>query len=73
MQQNLQYRAPNRMWGQAITHIEIDKEGKMWAHNEEYATQINYCPFTGTPAPTKMIVIDKEKYKAYINEQDQSK
>lgn len=70
MQHNLKYLAPNKMWGQAITYIEIDEDRKMWAHNEEYATQINYCPFTGTPAPVQMVVVDKEKYKLYINEQN---
>ena len=70
MKQNLQYRAPAKMWGQAVTHVEVDKNGKMWVHNEEYATQVNYCPFTGAPAPTQMTVIDKEKYKLYIDEQN---
>lgn len=70
MKQNLHYRAPYKMYGSAIENIEIDENGKMWADNSEYSTQINYCPFTGAPAPTQMIVIDKEKYKLYINEQD---
>lgn len=70
MKQSLQYRAPDKMWGQAITHVEIDKEGKMWAHNGEYATQVNYCPFTGVPAPVKMTAVDRVNFKLYVNEQD---
>jgi len=32
--------------GMAITHIE--KTGDRWeAHNEEYGTFVNYCPFCG--------------------------
>lgn len=28
-----------------ITYV---KDGKMWADNLEYATEIDYCPFCGT-------------------------
>lgn len=79
-----EHRAPNELWGPAITYTRIDDEGKMWAGNDEYETQVNYCPFTGNPAPKQMTLKDvpymnyredinnpKEVYiKEYINERE---
>jgi hypothetical protein len=69
-QQFLSYRAPKNIWGSAITYVKINKDGKMWVGNDEYETQVNYCPFTGTPAPVQMKSIYHKDYKIYNNEQD---
>lgn len=75
------HTAPEGLWGHAVTYTRIDEEGKMWIGNHEYETQVNYCPFTGEPAPKQMILGDVEKwtygedktpvkklFKEYINE-----
>ena len=48
------YLAPNEIYGAAITEIIEGEDGKMWASNSEYATQINFCPFTGKKASVQM-------------------
>lgn len=49
-----QYRAPDDLFGVAIRYTCIDDEGKMWVGNDEYETQVNYCPMTGEKAPVQM-------------------
>ena len=38
--------------GPAVEQILQDAEGRWWAGNGEYQTQVNYCPFCGRAAPT---------------------
>lgn len=57
--QEIFYGAPRNLFGAAINHVEIDEKGRMWAHNNEYSTQVNFHPFTGEPAPTKMEVLSE--------------
>lgn len=81
IKQSTSYIAPEEKWGRAITHIDIDEDGKMWAHNNEYATQINYNPFTGEPAPQQLPYPTEVSYrntegnfeKHFKYEQDKSK
>jgi len=40
----------------------------MWVGNGEYETQVNYCPFTGQPAPKQMKLVDVE-YKKWNSEE----
>ena len=72
MQQYIEYRSPEGLWGIAISYTRIDEEGKMWIGNGEYESQVNYCPFTGTPAPIQMIVEYNRKHTIYKNEQNRS-
>jgi hypothetical protein len=37
---------PPRLYGAAITRIEL-VAGRWWAHNEEYSTQVSFCPWCG--------------------------
>lgn len=37
--------------GSAITSCYEDVNGKFWVSNNEYASQVNYCPMCGTKAP----------------------
>lgn len=46
-------RFPKEMHGAAITDCVEDTEGRFWATNREYATQVNFCPFCGQPATRK--------------------
>ena len=72
------YRTPDGLWGGAIGYTRIDEEGKMWIGNDEYESQVNYCPMTGIEAPVKLKLVEKivtEKdgiitkiHKKYINE-----
>lgn len=72
MTYTMNYQSPHKDWGKAITYTKVDQDGKMWVGNGEYESQVNYCPFTGTPAPLQMKVRDYERggthYKIYENE-----
>jgi len=43
--------------GSAIDSCEEDLEGKMWAGNGEYESQVNFCPICGQQATVQ---IEKE-------------
>lgn len=38
---------PETAYGAAITYCYEDTNGKLWITNEEYASQVNYCPYCG--------------------------
>ena len=38
---------PAALYGPAITTIER-RDGAWWAHNEEYSTEISFCPWCGS-------------------------
>lgn len=64
------YLAPKEIYGGAITEIIEGEDGKMWASNGEYATQINFCPFTGKKADVQMSKFENNtnEYTIYKNE-----
>ena len=64
-----QYKSPDGLYGPAVTAVRMDEEGKMWIENGEYESQVNFCPFTGTPAEKKMEVSDttRKGTKEYKN------
>ena len=71
------YTAPDGLWGVAVRYTRIDREGKMWVGNDEYETQVNFCPMTGIEAPVKLKLIEEtitqkdgttRIFKKYINE-----
>lgn len=39
-------------YGPAITTVAEHDDGTLWAGNEEYSTQVNYCPSCGYQAKT---------------------
>lgn len=55
------YKSPDELFGPAVTTVLMDEEGKMWVENGEYSSQVNFCPFTGTPAKKQMEVISTSK------------
>lgn len=64
-----EYRSPHGLYGPAVTTVRMDKDGKMWVHNGEYESQVNFCPFTGVPAEKQMEVTDapRNETKMYKN------
>jgi hypothetical protein len=46
--------APQQGYGDAITEIDEHDDGTLWAGNGEYGTQVNFCPFCGYEAKTKV-------------------
>jgi hypothetical protein len=69
MKFDFKYIAPYDYFGQAIDRVYMNEEGEMWVTNGEYATQVNFCPFTGVEAIKKMKVVDSDsKYKVYENQ-----
>jgi hypothetical protein len=40
--------------GPAVTMCYEDAEGRLWVTNEEYITQVNFCPFCGYEAPNQI-------------------
>jgi hypothetical protein len=40
------------MWGGAVGECWGKEDGTLWVDNDEYASQVNYCPFCGFKAIT---------------------
>ena len=38
---------PKAAYGEAIRYCYEDESGKLWITNEEYASQVNFCPYCG--------------------------
>ncbi len=45
---------PKAAYGAAITYCYEDVDGKLWVTNEEYATQVNFCPYCGCKAKAEV-------------------
>lgn len=41
---------PEAAYGKAITYCYEDTDGKLWITNEEYASQVDFCPYCGCKA-----------------------
>jgi hypothetical protein len=61
-----QFKAPRRLFGNAVEYVKEDSEGRMWIGNGEYETQVNFCPFTGKEALTEMKLIEITEYEGKI-------
>lgn len=48
------YRSPEALFGEAINYVKVLDDGTMWVGNDEYETQVNFCPYTGEPAKKQM-------------------
>ena len=53
-QWEIYYTLPHQNFGWAINYTFIDADGKMWVGNDEYESQVNFCPVTGKEAPVKI-------------------
>ena len=49
-----EYQAPEGLWGSSVTYTKIMADGTIWIGNDEYETQVNFCPMTGEPAKKMM-------------------
>ena len=54
------YRSPEDLYGEAISYTIFKEDGTIWVGNDEYETQVNYCPMTGEPAKKMMTGIEKQ-------------
>jgi len=50
---NLQ--SPDKAWGIAVKYCYEDAEGRLWAGNSEYESQVNYCPVCGYKAKLSLL------------------
>jgi hypothetical protein len=48
------YEAERSLWGKAITKCEEDENNKLFVDNEEYGSQVNFCPYCGYQAKVKI-------------------
>ena len=51
------YIVPDGRWGRAITYTYEKEDGTMWVGNDEYESQVNYCPITGKAATKQMVQV----------------
>lgn len=49
--------------GPVISDVYVDSAGRFWASNNEYQTQVYYCPFCGLPAPTTTVLLPEDYEK----------
>lgn len=63
---SIYYHAPHACYGEAVGEVWEDETGAMWAGNGEYATRVNYDPFTGQPArsPISLVKAKPDSYSA---------
>ncbi len=45
---------PHGSWGAAIDVCSENEKGEFWVANDEYGSQVNFCPYCGAPAPTQL-------------------
>ena len=58
---NCECESPHASYGPAIHYCIEDDEGRFWVGNDEYESQVNYCPFCGAKASVQ-IELDKATY-----------
>ena len=44
---------PDAAYGPALSRCVEVVAGRFWVSNGEYASQVNYCPYCGVPAPVQ--------------------
>lgn len=49
---------PKAAYGDAIRYCFEGEDGKLWITNEEYASQVNFCPYCGYKAA---VAVEKVK------------
>ena len=45
---------PHGAFGSAVKECVEDDEGRLWAGNGEYESQVDYCPYCGFKAPRQI-------------------
>lgn len=46
--------SPYNGYGEAIEYCIEGEDGKFWSGNDEYESQVNYCPICGEEAPKRV-------------------
>ena len=57
---------PGAGYGDAITECSENEHGEFWAGNDEYGTQVAFCPFCGAKAPSQPIDLALVEYTRAI-------
>ena len=52
---------PKQGYGAAITCCYSDATGRLWVSNDEYASQVAFCPFCGTTAENNEDFVAEDK------------
>ena len=47
-------RTPDDLYGPAIVACLEEEDGTLWVSNDEYMSQVNYCPMCGYKARTQV-------------------
>lgn len=45
---------PHDGYGEAVDCCHEREDGTFWAGNDEYGSQVNFCPFCGAKAPKQV-------------------
>jgi len=51
MKRDCRGTTPHDGCGEAVDQCCEDAEGRFWVTNEEYASQVKFCPYCGEKAP----------------------
>lgn len=46
--------SPYAAYGEAVTHCYEHEDCTYWVCNEEYSSQVNFCPVCGAKAPVQI-------------------
>lgn len=62
----INYRLPRAKFGKAITYTYEKEDGTMWVGNNEYESQVNFCPVTGRSATKQMDMSEEIKFEGSV-------
>jgi hypothetical protein len=51
----------SRQWGGAVGRCAEDEDGTLWVDNDEYASQVSYCPYCGFKAKVSAEVVSEDR------------
>ena len=50
-----EHKAPSDGYGVAVSECWEEEDGTLWVSNEEYTSQVNFCPTCGYEAKVKIV------------------
>jgi hypothetical protein len=53
-----EFSTSSAMYGGAIYQCFENEKGELWVNNDEYESQVNYCPFCGYKAIKQAVLQD---------------
>ena len=51
---------PGACYGEAIQHCYENEAGELWVSNDEYSSQVNFCPYCGFKARIQLHRVPNE-------------